>query len=329
MRLLSRRQAFGVAAVIAMIVAGLVYLVLNTQTRPPEEKPATVSVLVATQDIEAYTPVTTEMVTTQEMAANEVPAGYLSRPDEALGQVTRRTVLKGDVFTRQMVGPRTAEGGLTFVIPEGMRAVTVALDPVSGVGGFVLPGDRVDVLATFKQDDVAITKTILQNVEVLAMGETTTRPRPGGAGGAQVADQADAGAKEGDQSGAPRAGETIQNATLAVTPDQAQALILTAFTGSVHMVLRPREDQSVVSLPAQANWELMGLEGPPGKKEASEAEREEVTPEERMAAMGYPPAMWQQQPPAQPQAAPAVEAPEPEPEVEVIRVNERDETADQ
>ncbi|MGM0492825.1 MAG: Flp pilus assembly protein CpaB [Armatimonadota bacterium] len=316
---LTRRQAFAVAAIIAVIVAGLVYFVLSRETAPEEPtEPQTVSVLVADQDIGPFTTITAEMISVKEMDARAAPSGALNEPGQAIAKVSQTAIIEGQTITGSDVGPRSAQQGLTFVIPEGLRAVTVALDPISGVGGFVFPGDRVDVLTTIQQGDTAITRTILQNVEVLAMNEQTTRPAGAGRATAQATDQ-----PAGEQEGEAPATIQVKSATLAVSPDQAQSLLLSAFKGAVHLALRPREEESMVSLASQTEWQLMGMEPPAEEGEEEPAEQPEPVAPNGWPAMygpmGQPPA--QQPADAQPQAQPA---PQPAPTVEVYRGNERE-----
>lgn len=320
---LTRRQAFAVAAVIALIVAALVYFVLSRETAPPEDvEPQQVSVLVAERDIPAFSTITSEMISSKEMDTRAVPSGALTEPEQAIAKISQNAIIKGQTLTGADVGPRSAQQGLTFVIPGGMRAVTVALDPISGVGGFVFPGDRVDVLTTFQQGEVAMTKTILQSVEVLAMNEQTTRP---GAqtGGVQATDQSGQPAEGAATAEAP-ATIQVKSATLAVTPDQAQKLLLAAYKGAVHLALRPREEESVVSLAGQTDWGLMGMQPP--AEEPADAEQGEQAPQ---GPDGWPPMYAPYAQPPQPQAAPQAAAkPEPEPApaptVEVFRGEERE-----
>ncbi len=323
---LTRRQAFTVAAIIGLIVAALVYYVLRQQTQVTEA-PETqmVTVLVAKQPIGQSDTITMEMLGTTQLDSRAAPAGALTAPGQAVGKIARRDILAEEPLTMSDVTERTAAEGLTFVIPEGMRAVTVALDPISGVGGFVIPHDRVDVLTTFQQGDVAVTKMILQNVEVLAMNEQTTRPEPGGGTQAPATtDQSTGAAPAATEGGAP-AQVQVKSATLAVTPDQAQRVLLAAFKGAVHLALRPRNEETVVSLPGQTDWALVGLE-PPAKAEEKKAEEEK-------AQQQTPPPGWVMYPPAggsapaaaapAPRQAPAP-APAPAPTVEVIRGGERE-----
>jgi len=302
-----------VAAVIALIVAGLVYMVLNQQARPPQPvEVENVTVVVARQKIPAFETITSDMIEVREISRTAAPQGALTAPEQVIGQLAQVPIEEGQPIVRSQIAPRTAAQGLTFVIPDGMRAVTVALDPISGVGGFVYPGDRVDVLTTFKRGDITMTKTILQNVEVLAINNITSRPKPRTQ---QPTDQPSGGEGEAE---APAA-EQVKSATLAVAPDQAQSLILCAYEGAIHLVLRPREDESVVSLAGQTDWELMGLK-PPSEEKAPESEQ--ATTAQMMGSMAWPPSFG-------PSAAPpAAEQPTPPPEevptVEVIRGTERE-----
>jgi pilus assembly protein CpaB len=262
-------------------VAILLYVVLRKQVGPPEPtEPTTVAVVVAKSNIPALTPITEGMVEVKQVAREDAPRNALSNVDQAVGRISQYDLTKNQPLTRTDVAPRTALQGLTFVIPEGMRAVTVALDPISGVGGFVFPNDRVDVLATFEQAEMVVTKTILQDVEVLAMNEQTVRPA------VQKPAPTDEDAQPSEK--APAATQ-VKSATLVVTPHQTQILILSASKGSIHLVLRPREDRAQIALETSNYWALIGVP-PPAPKEApeeepsvTEAEKEEREKEEAKA----------------------------------------------
>ncbi|MGI5819703.1 MAG: Flp pilus assembly protein CpaB [Armatimonadota bacterium] len=328
MRHLSRNQALGLAAVIALIVSAMVYVLLNSQARPPEqEAPQMVTMVVAEAEIGALQTITSEMVGITEVARPAAPPRHLSRVEDVIGKVSQRSISHGEAITALDVAARSAARGLTFVIPEGMRAATVALDPVSGVAGFALPGDRVDVLTTFERDGTAFTRTILQDITVLAIGQASTRPQAAATRPAVSDGQADPAAPAADATGeaAPRAQEEVRNATLAVTPDEAQSLILAAATGAIHLVLRPPGDASTVALPTHADWQMMGLDRAP--QEARE-EPQPPQPEYPMMAAGYPPIMWPQEGQTPPQVSPRPPEPTPAPAepvtVEVVRGGERE-----
>lgn len=283
---LSRKQAFGVAAVIALIVAVLLFVVLSRRVSPPSApEPQTVTVVVARANIPAYTELDAGMLEIKKLPKGQAPFGALSDPVEAIGQLAQFELEAGQTLTHRDVIPAGARQGLTFVIGEGMRAVTVALDPISGVGGFAQPTDRVDVVVTFDRSETTITKTVLQDVELLAINEQTIRP-PARNQNHEVTDE---GAKKKEEE-AP-ATQQVKSATLAVTPPQAQILILSASRGSIHLVLRPRSDHSMVVLEPVSEWGIKGV-GPPempkteeelAAEEAArkrELEKEEVEKEE-------------------------------------------------
>ncbi len=279
---LSRRQAFGIAAVIALIVAVLLFVVLNKRVNPPKPVEAqTASAVVAKTHIPAYTELTAGMVEVKELPKSQVPSGALSDPVEAVGQLAQFELQAGQTLTRRDVMPAGARQGLTFVIGDGMRAVTVALDPISGVGGFAQPTDRVDVVATFDYGETTISKTILQDIEVLAVNEQTIRPP------VQTSETTDKTA-ETKKEEAPST-EKVKSATLAVTPREAQILILSASKGSIHLVLRPRGDHTAVALEASNEWGITGVkptktteEG--GAAAAAEEAPTKETPEKEKAA---------------------------------------------
>ena len=140
---LDRRQAFAIAGVLALIAAALVYYVLSSASRAHEpQKPETTVVVVAATNIPPYTKVTPGMVETKEVPVVTAPGNALKQTGEAVGKVTQYAISKGQMLVRGDVLEPGAAQGLTFVIPKGKRAVTVALDAISGVGGFVYPGQH-------------------------------------------------------------------------------------------------------------------------------------------------------------------------------------------
>ncbi len=299
---LNRKQAFGIAGIIAVGVAILVYYLLSSSTKTQQaEQPQMTGVVISTTNIPAYTTITSGMVEIKSVAVSAAPPNALTSVGQAVGQLAQYAIPKGQVLVRGDVVVPDATQGLTFVIPKGKRAVTVALDPITGVAGFVYPCDHVDILATFERDDVSSTRVILQNIEVLAMNEQTIRPNHNGA--------PDSGTEGQNQKESP-AVEKVKSATLAVTPEEAQRLILAISEGSIHMILRSREDDSngVHNLAATTDWGLMGKDEPVCDVPEPAAPQPVSWPPAYMAPPG--PAA-----PAQP-AAPAA------PTIEIIRGSE-------
>jgi pilus assembly protein CpaB len=302
-----------VAAAIALVVAVLVYVVLNRQARkPPVTQPAMVAVVVMKSSVPAHEEINQAEVELKQFPREQVPSDALRLPAEAVGSIARTELSAGSILKRSDVSPRSAMRGLTFVIPEGMRAVTVALDPISGVGGFVFPGDRVDVLATFNAGrEPTLTKTIVQDVEVLAMNEQTVRP---------VVKEPEA-TNEGSE-GAEKAPATqqVRSATLAVTPHQVQLVVLSATKGTIHLALRRRADREQVELPPSHEYALMGgIKLEPMELEEKEPERAEQPP--WPTAWGPAPGAAEEKPPTE--EASAKEGPPPA-TAEVIKGGERE-----
>ena len=143
-----------------------------------------------------------------------------------------------------------AGAGLASRIPDGMRAIALRSDEVVGVAGFLVPGSRVDVLVTLRiaQSADPVTATVLQNAEVLAVGQ---RAQP-------------------DPDGKPTAAVTV--VTLLLTPDQAERAVLASAQGSVHFVLRNGADMGHAEpAPMQLSMLAGGLAAPAVKQEPAAA----------------------------------------------------------
>ena len=128
-------------------------------------------------------------------------------------------------------------GGLSLLIEPSMRASSIEVDKVSGVSGFVLPGDRVDVILTVKRPGSAqdaVAKTILQNIEVLAAGEKTQQ--------------------KGDKV------ITVQAVTLLVDPEGAQDLALARSEGKLHLALRNPTDDEIATVDPQSKTGILRAE---------------------------------------------------------------------
>lgn len=214
-----RRKWF--ALVLALASGGAAgYLALNHLQRPPAMTAAsdtgTTQVAVAARSLEIGTVLSPADVKMVNWPASAVPPGYAVSMEAVVGRGVITTVAANEPLLAQKMSTPEEGGGLSIVIPEGMRAVSVKVDEVISVAGFVVPGTRVDVLvtlsATSDADDTA-TRVILQNVQVLAAGQTIQR----------------------DAEGTP---QTVTVITLLVTPEQAEELTLAATEGRIQLALR-------------------------------------------------------------------------------------------
>lgn len=175
-----------------------------------------VTVVVARTAIPARTTILPAMLETRELPEPAVLPNNVRDQNEVIGAVTRDALVAGEPVLKDRVWPKGTQPGLTFAIPAGKRAVTVAVNEVVGVAGFVKPGDLVDVLGTFERDFLGAdtTATILQGVQVLAIAQQTK----------------DEGKDEAKVS---------TTVTLAVALEEAQKLTLAEERGRLRLVLRP------------------------------------------------------------------------------------------
>lgn len=148
--------------------------------------------------------------------AEEIPHNYARSIESVVGRGLITGLQAGEPLLEAKMSTTQAGGGLAIVIPPGLRAVSVKVDEVISVAGFVAPGTRVDVLVTLNptaEPEEAATRVVLQNVGVLASGQTIER----------------------DADGIP---QTVTVITLLVTPEQAEALVLGAIDGHIQLALR-------------------------------------------------------------------------------------------
>lgn len=196
---------------------------LRRDSGPREEM---VSVVVAATEVPRFTTLNAEMVKTRDYPKSLVPAGAITRVEDVLDRVTDTPLTKDEPVIGPKLSERGAGRGMAAVIPKGKRAVTIQTPNIaSGVAGFVLPGNRVDVLFTMKtheQNDPTgggSTVTLLQNVEILAVNQRIEAPS-----------ENKVDLKE------------LKSVTLLVTPDQAAQIDLAQNLGILHLVLRNPQD---------------------------------------------------------------------------------------
>lgn len=232
----NRRLLLFLALGSGLLTAVLVYAYtasLTQQAKLPAYK--LVQVVVAQTAIPARTTITDAMLEVKKLPESAVLPGSVRDPNEAVGAVTRDAVVAGEPLIRDRLWPKGQQPGLTFDIPAGKRAVTVAVNEVIGVGGFVKPGDMVDILGTFAKEFFGEdgTVTVLQDVQVVAVAQA-------------MKDDGKADAK------------VSTTVTLAVTPEEAQRLTLAEERGKLRLALRPAGNADRVKLPAATAQNIQG-----------------------------------------------------------------------
>jgi pilus assembly protein CpaB len=173
------------------------------------------------------------------VASNSAP-GVFTRIEDCVNRVITVPFIENEPILEGKLAPKDAMAGLPAAIPEGMRALSVAVNEVVGVAGFVLPGTVVDVLVTGGPQGGSggnsLTRTILENVRVLAAGQKVQQ----------------------DAEGTP---QTVPVITLLVTPDEANRLTMASTEGRIQLALRNTIDTKQTSPPVFYRASLFG--GPP------------------------------------------------------------------
>jgi pilus assembly protein CpaB len=187
----------------------------------------TSDVVVAKVDIPVGSRIIPEQLTVVQFPADVTPVGAIGKIDENLiGRVVITALSPKDPVTEAKLAPIGSLGGLSSVIPEGYRAMTVKVDDVVGVSGFIMPGTLVDVVVVIQPpkgtaNDETISKIVLQNIKVLASGQNIDKPKND---------------REVERS--------VRAVTLQVTPEQTEKLALASSEGKLQLVMRNSVDQA-------------------------------------------------------------------------------------
>ena len=251
----------------AAVAAALIYVAVQDRGGTTTAGPAatTTGVVVATRDVPANTTLSADMVELRGVPSDDALAGGYASVEQLVGLPTRFPLQAGEQVTNLKVGLSVAgdEEDLSLVLPPGKRAVAVRVSEVTGVGGLLLPGNFVDVIAVFPNAPAGSTGnaadvksvTLLQGVEVLAVAQEAQEPVP------VPSDSEEATGPRGQRSEDAERQPDATSATLAVTPAEAQLLALVQETGGViWLSLRPAGDQGV--LPATES-NLLPFVAPP------------------------------------------------------------------
>lgn len=195
-------------------------------------------VVVAAVDIPAGSRLAPEMLTTIDWPSASLPAGAIVDPALLKTRVVKLDMVRGEAIIEGKLAPVGTMGGLSAVISEGKRAMTVRVNDVVGVAGFALPGNYVDILVHAQRDgDVkgetkAISKTVLEHVLVLAVAQEASRDdtKP----------------------------KVVNAVTLELSLADSEKLDLARSIGSLSLALRNQSDQQTVSTDGVTKSELFG-----------------------------------------------------------------------
>jgi pilus assembly protein CpaB len=216
----------GVGVLFAAIAGFMTLGFLKGQTGGSDQVAvATVQVVVANDTIARGQIVEEGLIKVIDWPSGSVPEGAFLTREEAIGKLARTEIYRDDVLTQAKFLDTNAPSVLSMLVPTGRRAISIKVNEVTGISGFVAPGSHVDVLLTVVGDDSNPTKTriVLQDTEVLAI--------------AQSIEQRDSRPV------------VVNTVTMNVTPREAETLTLASNEGSLHLVLRnDRDEEQVTSL---------------------------------------------------------------------------------
>src|ERR1019366_3516578 len=171
------------AIIVALLLSAYVYHAF--QQASAVKQVVTQQIVVARAPLELGTRLTASDVQTIPWPANTLVPGILTRTEDAVGRAVITPLVANEMILESKLAPKEAGAGLPATIPEGMRAVSVAVNDVIGVAGFVIPGTSVDVLVTGQIPGATqngaqnVTRTILEDVRVPAAGQKIEQDRDG------------------------------------------------------------------------------------------------------------------------------------------------------
>lgn len=211
----NKKRILIITAVLALMTTALVYLYLGQVAKASQESIIEMKeVVVAISEIPAHVKVTEEMVEIKEMPEEAVHTDSYTDITDVVGATTTTELIAGEQILAERIVSDGEAAELSYRIPENMRAITVPASEVTGVGGYIVAGDRLDILVSYvPSEGIQVVHTQLQNIEVLEVG-------------------ANSEAAEDSESPLPT------SLTLLVTPAQAEVIAYANLSGSFHYSLR-------------------------------------------------------------------------------------------
>lgn len=208
--------------VVVALLAGIAAVVFATRWMQSQTK-VNGQIAVAAVDVELGAKLEPEMLRMVTWPAGNEPPGSFITADALKGRVVKTAFIRGEPILEGKLAPAGTQGGLSAVVAEGKRAMTVRVNDVVGVAGFALPGNYVDIMVNTSHEgaktnnkDAAISKIVLERILVLAIAQTADRDET-----------------------KPK---VVNAVTLEVSPQQAELLDLARSVGTLSLVLRNQID---------------------------------------------------------------------------------------
>ncbi|HEX5604638.1 MAG TPA: Flp pilus assembly protein CpaB [Pyrinomonadaceae bacterium] len=214
-----------------------------------------------------------EQIMVVQFPKESTPDGAFESPEKLAGRVAVMNIAAREPITESRLAPEGTAAGLSAIIPEGYRAMTVKVDDAAGISGFIMPGALVDVVVVIDPREGSgmqdpISKIVLQNIKVLANGQNIDKPK----------DEREANA--------------VKAVTLQVTPEQAEKLALASSEGKLQLVMRSQIDQGDEQTPGVNKRGLLSGEkatqAPEPGSLKSEQPKSDAKPVRRVSAAPKP-----------------------------------------
>lgn len=216
------------ALFLAVLTSALMFVFLNSLDN--KDKVEKTGVFVATQTIPVDTPITQSMFTLTQLPDEAILDGAITDSSLILGKVANCKIVAGEqiIQSKLLTVGDANSAALGYTLEPGMRAVTIAVDGVSGVGYMIEPGNRVDIIAQYSHNETAFTKLIVQNVVVLAVDSNLSNNEK---------------TKNKD--------ESYSTITLQAAPEQVMEIRFYEYTGRLSAILRSPLDEKIIDLPTK------------------------------------------------------------------------------
>jgi len=244
--------------VVISIIIGLGAVVLASRWVNKQASVQSSKVVVASTDVDLGTPLAPQMLKVADWPMGSVPAGAFTDVKALDTRVLKTSLSRGEPVLESKLAPLGATGGLSAVIKEGNRAMTVRVNDVVGVAGFALPGNYVDIVVNTVDETAkaangnnSISKIVLEHILVLAVAQEQNRDET-----------------------KPK---VVNAVTLEVTPEQAEKLDLARSVGSLSLVLRNQIDSSMAATGGSTKKDLLNGDTQPAALPAATDAKPEAT----------------------------------------------------
>lgn len=217
------RNPRAIAMLVLSVLIGVAATVVAAGWVAEQGRVASNKIVVASTDIQLGTRLNSQMLKTVDWPSGSIPPGAVAKVEPLEDRVVKTSVLRGEPILEPKLAPLGTKGGLSAVIPEGKRAMTVRVNDVIGVAGFALPGNYVDIVVNTQVEgegrgEKQISKIVLEQILVLAVAQESSRDET-----------------------KPR---VVNAVTLELTPEQAEKLDLARSVGTLSLVLRNQIDKN-------------------------------------------------------------------------------------